>query len=143
MDDARKSLAKSIAMSPEVAASVPDAVKFVMAKDLTSSPMSLNSRNSSTSFPNARSIHCQPRSMSPPCCRSIDLMTMTAPLDVVSAPARLGPGPDGSPPPAHITVRGLHKQFNGTVIYENFDLDIPRGKFVSVFGARTAAGSRR
>jgi NitT/TauT family transport system substrate-binding protein len=34
MDDARKSLAKSIAMSPEVAASVP-MVKFVMAKDLT------------------------------------------------------------------------------------------------------------
>jgi NitT/TauT family transport system ATP-binding protein len=60
-------------------------------------------------------------------------MTMTAPLDVVPAPVCLGPGPDGSPP-AHITVRGLHKQFNGTVIYENFDLDIPRGKFVSVFG---------
>ncbi len=34
MDDARKSLAKSIAMSPEVAATVP-MVKFVMAKDLT------------------------------------------------------------------------------------------------------------
>lgn len=60
-------------------------------------------------------------------------MTMTAPLDFDSSPVRLGPGPDGSPP-SHITVRGLHKQFNGTVIYENFDLDIPRGKFVSVFG---------
>lgn len=60
-------------------------------------------------------------------------MNMTATLDVDSAPVRLGPGPDGKPP-AHITVRGLHKQFNGTVIYENFDLDIPRGKFVSVFG---------
>jgi NitT/TauT family transport system substrate-binding protein len=34
MDDARKSLAKNIAMSPEVAATVP-MVKFVMAKDLT------------------------------------------------------------------------------------------------------------
>ncbi|MFC3675978.1 ABC transporter ATP-binding protein [Ferrovibrio xuzhouensis] len=38
------------------------------------------------------------------------------------------------PPGTHITVRGLSKQFNGTVIYENFDLDLPRGKVVSVFG---------
>jgi NitT/TauT family transport system ATP-binding protein len=60
-------------------------------------------------------------------------MTMAASLNVDSTPVRLGPGPDDRPP-AHITVRGLHKQFNGTVIYENFDLDIPRGKFVSVFG---------
>src|SRR5437764_7517815 len=36
--------------------------------------------------------------------------------------------------PAHITIRGLNKEFNGTVIYENFDLDIPRGRFVTVFG---------
>jgi NitT/TauT family transport system ATP-binding protein len=35
---------------------------------------------------------------------------------------------------AHITIRGLNKEFNGTVIYENFDLDIPRGRFVTVFG---------
>lgn len=60
-------------------------------------------------------------------------MTMTAPMDSALDSPRLGPGPDDKPP-AHITVRGLHKQFNGTVIYENFDLDIPRGKFVSVFG---------
>lgn len=38
------------------------------------------------------------------------------------------------PPGTHITVRGLSKQFNGTVIYDNFDLDLPRGKVVSVFG---------
>src|SRR5215212_5155823 len=36
--------------------------------------------------------------------------------------------------PAHITVRGLNKEFNGSVVYENFDLDIPRGRFVTVFG---------
>jgi len=35
---------------------------------------------------------------------------------------------------AHITVRGLSKSFNGAVVYDRFDLDIPRGKFVSVFG---------
>lgn len=34
----------------------------------------------------------------------------------------------------HITVRGLSKQFQNVVVYDNFDLDIPRGKFISVFG---------
>jgi NitT/TauT family transport system ATP-binding protein len=35
---------------------------------------------------------------------------------------------------AHVTVRGLTKRFGTASIYENFDLDIPRGKLVSVFG---------
>ena len=39
-----------------------------------------------------------------------------------------------APAGAHITIRGLSKQFNGAVVYDNFDLDIPRGKLVSVFG---------
>jgi NitT/TauT family transport system ATP-binding protein len=51
----------------------------------------------------------------------------------VVGPYRTTFGPDGEPP-AHITVRGLHKKFQGAVIYENFNLDIPRGKFTSVFG---------
>jgi len=38
------------------------------------------------------------------------------------------------PPNTHITVRGLRKTFGGTVIYDGFDLDIPRGKITSVFG---------
>jgi NitT/TauT family transport system ATP-binding protein len=42
-------------------------------------------------------------------------------------------GPDGEPP-AHITVRGLSKRFQGDVIYDNFNLDIPRGRFTSIFG---------
>jgi NitT/TauT family transport system ATP-binding protein len=42
-------------------------------------------------------------------------------------------GPDGEPP-AHITVRGLSKQFQGEVIYDNFNLDLPRGRFTSIFG---------
>ena len=37
-------------------------------------------------------------------------------------------------PTAHITVRALQKQFQGSIIYDGFDLDIPRGRFVSVFG---------
>ncbi|WP_300297542.1 ABC transporter ATP-binding protein [Ferrovibrio sp.] len=38
------------------------------------------------------------------------------------------------PPGTHITVRGLSKQFQGSPLYQDFDLDLPRGKVVSVFG---------
>jgi NitT/TauT family transport system ATP-binding protein len=34
----------------------------------------------------------------------------------------------------HVTVRRLSKRFGNASIYERFDLDIPRGKLVSVFG---------
>lgn len=34
----------------------------------------------------------------------------------------------------HITIRGLCKSFNGAVVYDHFDLDIPRGKLISIFG---------
>ncbi len=34
----------------------------------------------------------------------------------------------------HVTVRGLSKRFDKAVIYDNFDLDIPRGELISVFG---------
>ena len=52
------------------------------------------------------------------------------------APAPRSPGPfdESAASAAHITIRGLSKRFNGAVIYDNFDLDIPRAKFVSVFG---------
>src|SRR5688572_32048319 len=41
-------------------------------------------------------------------------------------------GPSVGPP--HVTIRGLAKRFGHSVIYDGFNLDIPRGKFVSVFG---------
>jgi NitT/TauT family transport system ATP-binding protein len=50
-----------------------------------------------------------------------------------SSPYRTSFGPDGEPP-AHITVRELSKQFQGDVIYDSFNLDIPRGRFTSIFG---------
>jgi NitT/TauT family transport system ATP-binding protein len=59
-------------------------------------------------------------------------MTMNAIAPVVG-PYRTAFVPDGNPP-AHITVRGLCKEFQGEAIYDNFNLDIPRGKFVSIFG---------
>jgi NitT/TauT family transport system ATP-binding protein len=33
-----------------------------------------------------------------------------------------------------ITIRGLRKSFDGTVIYDGFDLDLPQGEFISIFG---------
>jgi NitT/TauT family transport system ATP-binding protein len=42
-------------------------------------------------------------------------------------PATSGPAP-------HVTVRGLCKRFGAATVYDKFDLDIPRGKLVSVFG---------
>jgi NitT/TauT family transport system ATP-binding protein len=34
----------------------------------------------------------------------------------------------------HITIRGLSKKFGEAVVYDRFDFDIPRSKFVSIFG---------
>jgi NitT/TauT family transport system ATP-binding protein len=45
---------------------------------------------------------------------------------VLAAPA--------APARPHVTIRGLSKRFDKAVIYDNFDLDIPRGELISVFG---------
>ncbi|HET9204740.1 MAG TPA: ATP-binding cassette domain-containing protein, partial [Burkholderiaceae bacterium] len=37
-------------------------------------------------------------------------------------------------PKTHVTVRGLSKSFAGKPLYTNFNLDLPRGKIVSIFG---------
>jgi NitT/TauT family transport system ATP-binding protein len=37
-------------------------------------------------------------------------------------------------PQTHVTVRGLSKSFAGAPLYTNFNLDLPRGKIVSIFG---------
>ncbi|WP_152981851.1 ABC transporter ATP-binding protein [Prosthecomicrobium hirschii] len=34
----------------------------------------------------------------------------------------------------HITVRGLNKAFKGQPLYRDFDLDLPEGRIVSIFG---------
>ena len=43
------------------------------------------------------------------------------------------PAPVGAERP-HITVRGLTKHYGGSALYENFDLDLPAGRIISVFG---------
>lgn len=57
----------------------------------------------------------------------------TAPFVEAAALANGSTGPAGADRP-HITIRGLCKKFDGVTIYDQFDLDVPRGKFVSVFG---------
>ncbi len=47
------------------------------------------------------------------------------------APAAAGTALSKRP---HVTIRGLCKRFNEAVIYDKFDLDIPRGRLISVFG---------
>jgi NitT/TauT family transport system ATP-binding protein len=52
-------------------------------------------------------------------------------------PERPDPAPPVEPRQSrrpHVTVSGLTKRFGEAVIYENFDLDLPRGKLISVFG---------
>ena len=61
-------------------------------------------------------------------------MSATAVLDPMvradPAPAPFLPGPAGT----HITIRNLTKFFAGTPLYQDFNLDIPKHKIVSVFG---------
>src|SRR6266403_2175703 len=56
-------------------------------------------------------------------------------------PARSAQRMEGTPQHAptapkrpHVTIRGLTKQFGAVRIYDNFDLDLPRGELISVFG---------
>ncbi len=38
------------------------------------------------------------------------------------------------PPGTHITIEGLVKRFGGATVYDGFDLALPRGQLISVFG---------
>jgi len=58
-------------------------------------------------------------------------------LSVVGAADPLSAPAAGDPVSARrpvITIRGLSKSFNDTVIYDKFDLDLPQGEFISIFG---------
>ena len=37
-------------------------------------------------------------------------------------------------PDTLVTIRDLNKAFGGVDLYRDFDLDLPRGKIVSIFG---------
>lgn len=59
---------------------------------------------------------------------------MNAVLDPMIAPDTAPPAFVPGPPGTEITIRGLTKFFAGTPLYQNFDLDIPKHRIVSVFG---------
>src|ERR1700674_5700591 len=39
-----------------------------------------------------------------------------------------------APPSAHVTIRGLTKRFADALVYDGFDLDIPHGELIAIFG---------
>jgi NitT/TauT family transport system ATP-binding protein len=49
-----------------------------------------------------------------------------------AVPSSPAVGSSGKRP--HVTIRGLSKRFDKAVIYDKFDLDIPRGELITVFG---------
>jgi NitT/TauT family transport system ATP-binding protein len=52
-------------------------------------------------------------------------------------PVASGAGEKTTPAPArqpYVSIQGLSKSFNGTVVYDDFSFDIPMGQFVSIFG---------
>ncbi|MDO9216006.1 MAG: ATP-binding cassette domain-containing protein, partial [Lacisediminimonas sp.] len=51
-------------------------------------------------------------------------------LEIDAPRPEFEPGPAGT----HISIRGLTKYFAGWPLYENFNLDIPKNKIVSIFG---------
>jgi NitT/TauT family transport system ATP-binding protein len=66
------------------------------------------------------------------------VMNSGLPLGTHTAPALDADAGDDSrrwyPRGTHITIRGLTKRFQDATLYERFDLDIPKGRIVSVFG---------
>jgi NitT/TauT family transport system ATP-binding protein len=56
-------------------------------------------------------------------------------LSLVGGPGRpIATERAASPRQGFITIRGLSKAFNEVVIYDRFDLDLPQGEFISIFG---------
>src|SRR6266852_4006507 len=54
--------------------------------------------------------------------------------DLPSSDLPSSPAVGGAGLRPHVTIRGLSKRFDQAVIYDKFDLDIPRGELISVFG---------
>src|SRR5258708_4523342 len=57
-----------------------------------------------------------------------------APAGASSSDLPSSPAVGGAGLPPHVTIRGLRKRFDQAVIYDNCDLDIPRGELMSVCG---------
>jgi len=55
-------------------------------------------------------------------------------VERATEPGPLRPPPQPRQRQALITVRGLSKKFQGTTVYDDFSIDLPMGKFISIFG---------
>lgn len=60
--------------------------------------------------------------------------TLQVPAQVPAAGAECAPAAGSVGKRPHVTIRGLSKRFGNTTIYDKFDLDLPRGELISVFG---------
>ncbi len=56
------------------------------------------------------------------------------PVGVQTSDLSSSPAVGGAGLRPHVTIRGLSKRFDKAVIYDKFDLDIPRGELICVFG---------
>lgn len=61
-------------------------------------------------------------------------MTGPLPAGVLAPPPITSVTELPAAPQTHVTVRGLCKAFAGAPLYRNFNLDLPRGRIVSIFG---------
>jgi NitT/TauT family transport system ATP-binding protein len=69
--------------------------------------------------------------------RPVDDVSVAAPLSIVRGaddPTTTANERSSSRRQTFITIRGLSKSFNRSVIYDGFDLDLPQGEFISIFG---------
>lgn len=63
------------------------------------------------------------------------MMNQSLPIKPInSEAASSGLTPDVSVRKRYLTIRGLQKSFQDTLVYESFDLDLPLGSFTSIFG---------
>lgn len=68
------------------------------------------------------------------------MATPSMTLKVIESGARIAPDPPEGGEPAEsgrktfITIRGLSKSFDDVVVYDRFNLDLPQGEFISIFG---------
>lgn len=55
-------------------------------------------------------------------------------MSALAMPPALKPAPAGRSKRPHVTIQGLCKRFDSHTIYDNFDLELPRSEFISIFG---------
>ena len=136
--EARKHLIKNT-LTPENVVDIVPMLGYVMVKDMT--PKQIDDLQKFADF--GHDIGVVPEKVDVQKISAAVLMAIDAPVGRGRAMSRAaghgadvdaGRRPWRRTPAPHVTIRGLSKRFDKTVIYDNFDLDIPRGELISVFG---------